>query len=114
MDVKDLLYLTPTQKKALEELKGKILEQFDVIELILFGSTARGDYDIESDIDLLVLTKREYSRSERHEITDLVFEINLEYGTNISTTVVDIHSWNSGSFSILPIKQEIKEDGVVI
>lgn len=114
MNVKDIMYLTSIQKKAIEELKEKILEQFDVDELILFGSTVRGDFDEESDIDLLVLTKREYSRSERHEITDLVFEINLEYGTNISTTVVDIHSWSSGSFSILPIKQEIKEDGVVI
>ncbi len=113
MNVKGM-FLTSTQKKAIEVLKTKLLELFDIEQLILFGSTARGDFDDESDIDLLVLTKSEYSRSKRHEITDLVFEINLEYGTNISTTVVDIHSWSSGSFSILPIKQEIKEDGVVI
>ncbi len=114
MNVKDIMFLTSIQKKAIEELKIKIMEQFDVEQLILFGSTVRGDFDKESDIDLLIITKREYSRSERHEITDLVFEINLEYGTNISTTVVDIRSWSSGLFSILPIKQEIKEDGVVI
>lgn len=77
MNLKDILFLTSIQKQAIEELKINILEQFDVEQLILFGSIVRGDFDEESDIDLLVLTKREYSRSERHEITDLVFEINL-------------------------------------
>jgi len=70
MNLKDILFLTSIQKKAIEELKINILEQFDVEQLILFGSIVRGDFDEESDIDLLVLTKREYSRSERHEITD--------------------------------------------
>ena len=34
--------------------KAAIVEQFDIIELSLFGSTARDEADADSDIDILV------------------------------------------------------------
>lgn len=43
------------RKKALFELKEKITEEFPGAELILYGSKARGDYNPDSDIDLLIL-----------------------------------------------------------
>jgi hypothetical protein len=43
-DKKD--YLSPTQQRALGELKQRLNSQFDYIErLILYGSTARGNSD---------------------------------------------------------------------
>ena len=64
----------------LEELKQRLNSQFDYIEhLILYGSAARGESDDESDIDLLVITAQPLSRLRRHEITDIVFEINLTH-----------------------------------
>jgi len=49
------------------------------MHLILYGSAARGQTDDESDIDLLVITAQPLSRLRRHEITDIVFEINLTH-----------------------------------
>ncbi len=48
-------YLSDNERKALSELKEKINEKYPGTELILYGSKARGDFDEESDIDLLVL-----------------------------------------------------------
>lgn len=106
--------LSSVQYNALQELKGLIIKRFEVVQLILFGSAVRGEADDESDLDLLVITKKPYPRMERHGITNLVFEINLKYGTNISSTVIDQNSWEKGVFSVLPIKQEIQREGIVM
>lgn len=103
------------QEQALEELKHKLNSKYDYIKrLILYGSVARGESNDESDIDVLVITTQPLSRSGRHEITDVVFEINLKHGTNISTMVVDHLSWEKGPFSVLPIKEAILKEGIVL
>jgi uncharacterized protein len=106
--------LTSIQDQALQELRFSLTSQFFVESLILFGSVARGDADAESDIDIMVLTFKPFSRQERHQITDRVFEINLKYGTNFSTLVIDHNLWENGLVSVLPIHHEILNDGVII
>lgn len=106
------LNLSSAQNLALTELRQRLAEEFAVSEVILFGSVARGEGDEESDIDLLLLTEKSLTRIERHQITDMIFEVNLKYNTNFSTLVVDQDSWKSGTISVLPIRGEILKDGV--
>lgn len=108
----DNIKLSKVQKVAFEEIRISLKNLFPIQSIILFGSLASGEYDTESDVDLLILTKKQINRSERHLITDLVFEINLKYGTNFSTLVLDKHSWENGIYSVLPIKKEILKEGV--
>ena len=82
--------------------------------LVLYGSFARGQADPESDVDLLVVTTHPLTRWERHEITDMVFDVNLQHGTNFSTLVIDAKSWETGIISVLPIRDEIIRDGVQV
>jgi predicted nucleotidyltransferase len=106
--------LDAQQHQALTDLKHRLLERFNIEALILYGSAARSEADDESDIDLLVVTRDSLSRYQRHEITDVVFEINLSYGTNFSTLVVDSESWERGLFSVLPLKDEVLADGILL
>lgn len=55
----------------------------------MYGSVTRGEAGEESDVDLLILTVKLLSRPTRHEITDMVFEVNLTYRMNFRTLVVD-------------------------
>jgi predicted nucleotidyltransferase len=87
---------------------------FQAEKIILYGSAARGEADDESDVDLLILTRNVLSRLERHQITRLIFETNLQYNTNFSTLVVPLNSWESGLFSVLPIHRQIESDGVTL
>jgi uncharacterized protein len=105
--------LTTIQDQALAEIKNKIKTKFNIENIVLYGSIVRGDFDDESDIDLLIITADVLPRRVRHEITDIVFDINLKYGTNYSTFVVDSTSWKDGPYSILPIHDEIEREGVI-
>jgi predicted nucleotidyltransferase len=106
------LGLTHQQVDALRELRDRLLADFPVESIILFGSTVRGQQDEESDIDVLILTEHSLPRRERHEITDVVFEINLQHDTNISSLVIDRDSWDTGPVSILPLHDVVVEQGV--
>lgn len=106
--------LTSNQREALDEIKRKIQEKFDIKAFLLYGSMARGEADEESDSDLLVVTLTKLTRFERHEITNSVFEINLKYDTNFSTLVIDNESWEGGMISVLPIRDEIIRDGIQV
>jgi len=44
--------------------------------------------------------------------TDIVFDVNLQFGTNFSTLVVDQESWEAGIISVLPLRNEIIRDGI--
>lgn len=100
--------------EALSIIKDRINDKFAVKLYALFGSAVRDEADSESDIDLLILTEKKLSHYERHEITDIVCDINLEYDTNFTTIVVDIDSWENGMVSALPFHDEVERDGIVI
>lgn len=95
-------------------MQQRLRNIFEIDALIVYGSVARGEADVESDLDLLVVTEALLERIVRHEITNMVCEINLEYGTNISTLVVDRDTWESGPISVLPIHEAILSEGILL
>lgn len=108
------LPLTTTEIIALGEIRQRLRTRFAIVGLVLYGSAVRGEADDESDIDLLVLTAVPLARPERHRITDIVFQVNLEYGTNFSTLVVDHQAWQTGAISVLPIHEEVLREGIAV
>ena len=112
MKTLDEIRLTPSQRQALSELQQQLYGSFGIQAISLFGSFARGEADQESDIDLLIITKRPLKRTVRHQITEIVFEVNLKYDTNFSTLVIDRLSWEEGLISVLPLRDEILKEGI--
>jgi len=57
---------TTTTKNNIEysEIVKTILEEVEVEKVILFGSRARGDNKPESDLDLLIIQKEDFSKSK--------------------------------------------------
>lgn len=106
------LVLKPPDRAAIEEASRLLRERFPVEEVILFGSKARGDDDDESDIDLLVLTSRDLSRRERHEIVRALFPLQLAHDVVLSPLIVAASEWRDGLLSVHPIRSEVDEQGV--
>lgn len=79
-------------------------------EIILFGSRARGDFQRESDWDLLILLTRLINEEIKEKIRDELFEIELETEQAISSIIQSKKNWND--FYITPFYQNIKKEGV--
>lgn len=107
----DDVQLQPRDRRAIQEAAELLRQRFSVDQIILFGSKARGDDDAESDIDLLVLTSRSLSRPERHAITDALFPLQLRHDVVLSVLILPTREWSAGVVSVLPIHDEIVEQG---
>ena len=100
-----------TLSSALSQLKAKLTTDYLVVRLVLFGSAVRGEMDDESDVDVLVLTSRPLKSRERNALYDEVFAINLRYNTNLSIVVTDLHNWEAGPLSVMPIHEAVEQEG---
>ena len=106
------IQLKPNDRSAIEAAIHLLKQKYPVDAVILYGSKARGTDDIESDIDLLVLTSKELTWRERNDITDALYDVQLRHGVVISTLVVPTREWSEGRYSVLPIHDEIERYGV--
>ena len=80
--------------------------------MVLFGSKARGNDDRESDIDLLVLTRRPLGAAEHDEVVNSLFDLQLKWNVVISVLIASEEQWEAGYYRILPIRCEIERDGI--
>ncbi len=69
--------------KDIEKAKNTILKAVDVEQIILFGSYARGDYNKDSDIDLMVIIEGKIDRKEKNKILDKMAIIFFENNLNV-------------------------------
>ncbi len=106
------LLISKNEQEALEKLVVAIKNQWERTKVKVFGSKVRGNFDEESDLDILILLPFEVSNEIRRSIINIIFEINLQFNTNISGLIMSEKEWQSKMLSILPIHEEIEKEGV--
>jgi len=106
--------LKGNERKALQELKERILERFPDAEIILYGSKARGDSEEESDIDLLILVESLVNTKLEEEIFHISYEIELKHDVVFGEIVENKDFWNTPSANAMPLHWNIDREGVLI
>lgn len=106
------IILSKNQQEALDLLKKSVVDVYSITNIVIFGSTARGEAEDGSDLDVLLVTTNQLSHRERHAVYAMTTKINWQFDTNISVTIVDEQNWECGFYSVLPIKEEVQRDGV--
>lgn len=106
------LQLPKSLRDALQAARDRISAEFAVDRIVLFGSVVRGQADEESDVDLLVVLRRPSEPQIRNRISRIILDVNLKYDTNLSSIVVEQQAWDEGPLSVLPIHEEIEEEGI--
>ena len=86
-----LRHLTSREKAALSEFVARLREKYadEVVLVVLFGSKVRGDFDEESDLDVLVVVEGDDRWPYWRAITDLTSDLLLDYEVNVSALVFD-------------------------
>ncbi len=113
MKTDSTLHLAPKDQVAVTEYIACIRDRFPdrILAVILFGSKARGDFDDESDIDLLVLVDTE-EREFRDELWRIASRVSLDYNVVISPSVFSQSRWAETRRIRMPLYRAVAADGV--
>lgn len=84
-----------------------------VKKIVLYGSYARGDFNKNSDVDIMILTDLNEKEIEeyRDKISDIAFEIQLEKEIYISPIIKNIDKYNE-RINIIPFYMNVQKEGV--
>lgn len=83
-----------------------------VTDVILFGSTARGEATTESDIDLLILTEKTQPWKVRQRLYDLIYPIIPTLEVDISLIVINKDTFTHMTKHKDPFATSIINEGV--
>ena len=101
-DVKQLL---TKFKNGLVQVYGERLKA-----VYLFGSYARGDYDENSDLDVMIILDTYKSYWDELVLTsELASDLSLEYEVTISRTIMTEEKWKKGE---LPVLINVRAEGI--
>jgi uncharacterized protein len=83
--------------KILSDLKSHLIRNYgnSVMDVILFGSQARGDSKEYSDYDVLIVIDKDYSGKDENQILDLCYDIDLKYNILIDAHLISRKELNS-------------------
>jgi predicted nucleotidyltransferase len=108
-----LQHLNQREQAAVQEFLSVLQAQHgqDVLDVILFGSKARGDSDPESDLDLLVIVE-EREQQLWQDIISLETALLLKYDTVISSLIMsrDNYEWHRQHRA--PLYRNVHREGI--
>ena len=99
-------------RKIVDFSKETFAEKFNSV--ILYGSYARGDYDEESDIDIMIMVdmSREELANYRRLINNYCADLDLQYNVLLSSKLQSkpfFETWKNA----MPFYQNVEKDGVM-
>ena len=107
-------------KNQLDEIIGRIVvfskeifgDKFQ--NVILYGSYARGDYDDESDIDIMIMVdmSREELSKYRMTFSEFFSDMNLENGVFLTSKLQSKPYFNEWQHA-MPFYQNVMKEGVM-
>lgn len=105
--------LTENEERALKILKEALRRKFDIVDLWVFGSKARGESSHESDVDVMIEVA-DINPEIEAQIDDMIFEINLENDSFISAVIFGRKELEDGPLAESPIYKIVQKEGVPI
>lgn len=105
---------TASERELLERCREAVRGIEPTAELILYGSHARGDADIYSDYDLLVLVSRPLTPEMDQRIAFALYALERETDTVLSVQVYERNQWESRLSRSTPFYANVEREGVRI
>ncbi len=102
MTFENKVRLITTQFRQIVEKK------YDILEMKLFGSSARGDYSKSSDIDIMVRLPN-VNRNIEEELFDIAYELELEH-----ECLIDVIVLPEKLDMTIPLYQNIEKEGITV
>jgi len=101
-------------KDVLLRCRDAVNSNYPNAQIILYGSTARGKAQPDSDIDILVLLDEQVPSQEKRHIHDLLYDIALAEDVVISVIIKEVDKWNLPVSKAAPLYQNIQKEGIKV
>ncbi len=95
------------------EIKNILNKEFDLVEVRLFGSRARGKGNEYSDLDIYIEVEK-LNKKIKNKIRDIVWEIGLKYEEVISPLIFSRYDIEKSPLKSSSIVQNILLEGIAV
>jgi len=103
----------PKDYEVAKELKKKLSETVELIDIKVFGSRAKGKADEYSDLDVFVEVEQ-LDRELEEKINEIAWEVGFEHSVFISPLIFTRNEIENSPLKVAPIVKNIAEEGVSI
>ncbi|MDO4978336.1 MAG: nucleotidyltransferase domain-containing protein [Eubacteriales bacterium] len=107
-DNPDLMKALLHMSNDLEKVYGEYL-----VKIVLYGSYARGEQTVESDVDIAVILKDGNTEQMHDEMTDVVVDYELDQGVTLSVIPIEFEQYKAWN-KTLPFYKNIDKEGIVL
>jgi predicted nucleotidyltransferase len=113
-----LQQLNTNERRALQAFIVQLRQRHGtgLRRVVLFGSKARGDFDDESDLDVLVVVRTPGGEfcPLWQQIADIAWKVEFEYGVVLTTIIRSPAEYRQMQRDNLLLFRNIDRDGVVL
>lgn len=93
----------------------KAIFRDELKQVVVYGSYARGDYNAQSDVDVMLLVglPDDEIKKLENQVYDCAFGLELKYGISISPIIKNLEFFEYWS-DTLPFYKNVKREGVEV
>lgn len=106
--------MNTADRKIVERLKRVLEQRVNLHQIILFGSRARGDFEAESDMDVLVVVDTPITPEIRVTVSECTWQVGFDAGIMIAAVLFSRKEWEEGPERYSPLAESVRADGVAI
>lgn len=98
----------------LQCIKQVVLSQDPLAHISLFGSRSRGDAKDDSDWDILILLDNDsYAGQTEKQITDALYDLELETGQVINPLIYSEKEWYQ-KYRVTPFFEQVMNENTIL
>lgn len=95
-------------------IKRIVTQQISGAQVILYGSHCRSEGESDSDVDLLILLPDETLAAAEEALDRALYALELDQKAILSTLVYRQSIWEQPAYRVMPLRQNIEREGILL